>query len=575
MSTQLIQSEALRFLSSREPEVICLTGRWGVGKTFAWRKYVQHAKDDKKIALERYSYVSLFGINSLDALKYTIFENTVRSSSVGIDPSLETLKSNALAVAERLGRKSVWFLQQIPRVTTYVGSLAPAWFLSVRNSVICIDDIERRGSNLTTREVLGLASMLKEQRGCKLALILNADALDTDAEEFRKYYEKVVDISLNFAPTPRECAEIAFTADTRGVKRLAEDCVKLGISNIRLMKRIERSVRTIETLLEGFDELVLQQCVDSLTLFGWSLYEPLLAPSVEYLVQKRGKGSYVGKDETIPADEAAWNALLDTYGFRAMDSLDLALLNGIKVGYFDPNNIRTEAAEINKGIVASRLNNSFFEAWELFHNSLEDNQEEVLDAMQKSFLSSVKQITPLNMNSTIALFKALGRQKQAKEMIDYYMEERRDEPRLFDPRVYLMFGELSDPDVAKAFNEKHAALKQQQQADPAEILRSIGETNSWNPEQITTLANLSTEQYYKLFKATKGSELRKLISASLQFGRIGNATPEMLEVLRKSREALTQIGQESPINARRLQPYGIQVDSPKSSNAVPNNRDQG
>jgi hypothetical protein len=193
---QLIQDEILRFLASNEPEVVCLTGRWGVGKTFAWRKYVKLAYEKKKIALTHYSYVSLFGINSLDALKYSIFENTVRSSDIGAEPTLETLRSNALAVAERLGRKSVWFLQQIPRVTSYVGSLAPAWFLSVRRTVICIDDIERRGASLTVREVLGLASMLKEQRGCKIALILNSDALEEDKEEFRKYYEKVVDVSL-------------------------------------------------------------------------------------------------------------------------------------------------------------------------------------------------------------------------------------------------------------------------------------------------------------------------------------------------------------------------------------------
>jgi hypothetical protein len=564
MSTHLIESEALRFLSSGEPEVLCLSGRWGVGKTFAWRKYLEEAKGNNQIALERYSYVSLFGINSLDALKYTIFENTVRSSGVGIDPSLETLRSNVGAVAERLGRKSVWFLQQIPRVTSYVGSLAPAWFLSVRNTIICIDDIERRGSNLTTREVLGLASMLKEQRRCKVVLILNADALDTEAEDFRKYYEKVVDISLNFAPTPAECAAIAFDSDTKAMERLAEDCVKLGISNIRLMKRIERSVRAIEPLLKGFDELVRKQCVNSLALLGWSLFEPSLAPSIEYLVQKRGKGAYLGKDHAIPPEEASWNALLDAYGFAAMDSLDIALLDGVRVGYFDPLRIRTEAAELTKGIEASRVNNSFFEAWELFHNSLENNQEEVLDAMHESFLSSVKQITPLNMNNTIALFKALGRREQAAEMIDYYMEKRGDEPRLFDPRVYLMFGELSDPDVAKAFNEKHASLKQQQRTDPAEILRSIAETNGWNAEQITTLANLPTEQYYMLFKTTKGNELPKLISASLQFARINNATPEMLEVLRKAREALAQIGKESPINARRLQRYGIHVDAARS-----------
>jgi hypothetical protein len=167
------------------------------------------------------------------------------------------------------------------------------------------------------------------------------------------------------------------------------------------------------------------------------------------------------------------------------------------------------------------------------------------------------------MNSTIALFKALGRQKQAMEMIAYYVEKRADEPSLFDPRSYLMFGELSDPDVLSAFKHKEEELKQQ--PDPVTILQSISETNSWGPEQITALANLPTDTYYTLFKEAKGMQLRKLISASLQFARILNATEEMKEVVRKAREALTRIGRESPINARRLKPYGIEADTPPSA----------
>ena len=54
-----------------------MTGQWGVGKTFAWNKYpFQNAQMQGQIGLKRYSYVSLFGINSLDDLKYAIFENT-------------------------------------------------------------------------------------------------------------------------------------------------------------------------------------------------------------------------------------------------------------------------------------------------------------------------------------------------------------------------------------------------------------------------------------------------------------------------------------------------------------------
>lgn len=559
MSTQLIESEVSRFLSSSEPEVICLTGHWGVGKTFAWRKYVQQAQRKNQIALKRYSYVSLFGINSLDALKYLMFENTVGSLDIGIDPSLETLRSNALAVAERLGRKSVWFLQQIPRVTSYVGSLAPAWFLSVRNTIICIDDIERRGSNLTIREVLGLASMLKEQRGCKIALILNSDALDGDKEEFRRYYEKVVDISLNFAPTSAECAAIALDSNTKTTKWLADDCVQLGISNIRLMKRIERSARAVQELLQGLDELVLKQAIHSLTLFGWSLYEPNVAPSIDYLVKKRGREPYSEKNETVPADEAAWNALLDAYEFAATDALDLALLEGIKVGYFDPKAIKEFARQLNNQIVASKLGGSFSAAWDSYHDSFDDNANQVLDAMYKAFMDGAKQITPLNMSSTVSLFKTLGRPEQASEMVAHYLAVRSDEPSLFDPRHYLLFGPLRDSDVTKAFEAKHASFEHHR--DPSTILSSIAANNGWSPEDIAALANLPVDEYYKLFKETKGQELRKVINACLQFDRISNASPEIKEVAKRAKEALTRIGLESPINAHRVIAYGVNLSS--------------
>jgi hypothetical protein len=566
VSIKLVENEIRRFLSSSEPEVTCITGRWGVGKTFAWRKYLSDASSKRQIALGRYSYVSLFGINSLEEFKYSIFENSVKSTEIGIEPSLETLRSNTAAAAERLGRKSLSLLQQMPFVKSYVGSLGPAWFLTVRNTIVCVDDIERRGANLSTREVLGLASMLKEQRGCKLALILNADALEDDQQEFRKYYEKVVDTSLNFSPSAAECANIAFHADTSATKQLVDCCVKLGISNIRLMKRIERSVRDVEKMLTGFDPQVLAQAVQSVALLGWSLYEPDTAPSIDFLRDKRGRELYTGKDRPpVPENEAAWNALLDAYGFTSMDALDKALLEGVSCGYFDPALITKLAAELDKQSAALKLNSSFQQSWDLYHESFDNNQEQVLDAMYAAFMSSVEQITPLNMNSTITLFKSLGRPEQAAAMIAYYVEKRSDESGLFDPQNYLKFGELTDPDVSKAFKDKHASVKHQ--LDATRVLWSIANTNSWGPEDIACLSELSVDDYYKMFKASKGKELRKLINACLQFGRFGNATSEMKEISMRAKEALIRIAKESPINARRVKPYGVEVDSKPAASA--------
>lgn len=53
--TELIEREIARFLSTAEPEVSCLSGRWGVGKTFAWNRYLLDAKKRGQIVLKRYS----------------------------------------------------------------------------------------------------------------------------------------------------------------------------------------------------------------------------------------------------------------------------------------------------------------------------------------------------------------------------------------------------------------------------------------------------------------------------------------------------------------------------------------
>jgi len=182
----------------------------------------------------------------------------------------------------------------------------------------------------TFRDVMGLISNLKEHKGCKICLILNDEVIEEDKDEFRTYFEKVVDISLQFAPSAAECARIALAANTKTEKLLAENCVALGISNIRLIKKIERSTRRIEPMLRKFDEQVLKQAVQSLTLFGWSLYEPSKAPSLDYLRKRTGPDPFgIDKDKPIPEREAGWNAMLDAYRFSGFDEFDSVLLDGI------------------------------------------------------------------------------------------------------------------------------------------------------------------------------------------------------------------------------------------------------
>jgi tRNA A37 threonylcarbamoyladenosine biosynthesis protein TsaE len=59
-SIEITKAEIKRFLTGSNPAVLCISGEWGVGKTFLWRLVLDELRNAKKLSLSRYSYVSLY-----------------------------------------------------------------------------------------------------------------------------------------------------------------------------------------------------------------------------------------------------------------------------------------------------------------------------------------------------------------------------------------------------------------------------------------------------------------------------------------------------------------------------------
>jgi hypothetical protein len=163
---------------------------------------------------------------------------------------------------------------------------------------------------------------------------------------------------------------------------------------------------------------VMRVATASLALFCWSYFQPNEAPTLSFLTEKKVKSRYgKGAEEKLSPKEAAWNALLDSYGYVWTDDFDLVLIEGVKDGYFNPEKVKKAGRELHEKVLAGKASNAFSEAWDKYHNSFADNQDSVLDAMYAAFMADIPQIDPLNLNGTIRLFKELGRNAQAAEMI--------------------------------------------------------------------------------------------------------------------------------------------------------------
>ncbi len=559
MSIEILENQIDRFLASEAPEVMSIKGAWGVGKTYAWNKYLLQAKNQKKIALKKYSYVSLFGINSLDDLKFSIFENMVDEKFIGRKPTVESFKDNTAKLMKSLGRKTLPILSSSASIDHFHSMINSLSFLSLKKTIICIDDFERKGNNVEAQDILGLISQLKEQKKCKIVLILNDESLSDDSSiDYIKLREKVVDTELRFAPTAEDCVDIALLSD-KIARQLGQNIIRLGINNIRIIKKIEKLSALIVPLLRVYDDQVISRALQTLTLLSWCYYSQSNdTPDYNFVVSRSGSFGDLDDEVSMSTQQQSWCALLRNYDDYSFTDFDQQIARLVENGYVSERHLLQEATRLNEEILAAKSENSFREAWQKFNESFADNDQDVINCLSDSFKNNAKYISPVNLDGTVRLLRNLGKDKLATKIIRLYIEKRDSETELFNLETSSFAGGVRDWEVLLKFKEKYESLKVR--LSPQELCDFLlTHTSSCEQEEIQ-LSQLKITDYVQLFKSQQGAKLSQYIDLCLKFNRLGGMFEHRRIISDKATAALKIIGQESKLNASRVRRFGIRID---------------
>ena len=565
MSLNIVRKQIKRFLATDVPEVMAIKGSWGVGKTYTWNKLLENAKENNGIALKSYSYVSLFGINSLEALKYSIFEQAIDVDLIGKPPCLETFKTNADKLLKSLSRKSLLYFQGIPLIKNFAPAIESASFLSINKSVICIDDFERKSDQISLKDILGLVLLLKEQRNCKIVLIFNDEQMGAgNSEEYKKFREKVIDFEIEFKPTSEECVEIALSNQTKLEREIGDFVVQLGINNIRIIKKIERIANILYPHLGTYEKEVMKQAIHTLCLYSLCFYSSdKHIPDYKYVKNIGYRLFGFDKDKEESEKEKGWNAFLREYGYQHADEFDLRIAEAVEKGYVNEDLLKVEAEKLNAQIVASKSEASFSKAWRLYHNSFLDNKEDVINALYNSLKQNAKYISPVNLNGTVKLFRELGEDKRADEMIEIYITAHKDNPKIFNLNDYHFLGDITDERIRTRFAE--LADEHKEIRSIKDVLSKIAGKNGWSQEDVAILANASPDEFYELFKSERGEHLPIYVDTCLQFGRIVNASDQQKKIAQNASKALERIARDSLLNKIRVRRFGIRLQDENSA----------
>ncbi len=558
--TQIRAREQIeRFLGTKDPEVLSVSGRWGVGKTHLWDKTI--AEKRTSIPLRRYAYVSVFGLRSLDALKTAIVQSTVPLDGDNLEPTITSFTNHLSSfsgikrLSEQTARKGMSFFSKGAAAVPYIGKFADlltsSAALLIREQIICIDDIERAGQGLDVADILGLASSLRERRRCKIVLLLNEDALGEAGDKYRVYIEKVVDQAVKFEPSPKESAEAAIADEDELGQQLAKQTVALGIQNIRVIRRIRRFLGHIEHDLIAMDDGVVERVIHSIALLGWCVFEPTLAPDLER-VRDYAQFGGIFSDEKSSAEELKVGRLLDAYGFGDFDEMDQVLLAGLQAGAFDHHALRKLFHEAMAALADQEDREKIAKPWSIFRDGLGDDRDQLLQAITVSFEQCGGAMSPSEASNALRLLRELGSSNEADRLLRIYLNAQRDKPRNFFT-AHIREKESLDSEIVDAFRVilDHMPLDW----DPDKVLLGIANSQSWNNEKLAFLATVPPAGYDKMLNDLRGEDLYASIRIALSIGENNPNGSNEIELSRRMKEALHRAASRSALNRLRLRRY--------------------
>lgn len=254
LSEPRLQQILDQYLRNPRYKTLLIKGKWGVGKTYAIRKFF--LSEEIRNEVKTFAYVSLSGVSSVTD------ERALAAS--GLErPAWEGL----LKRAEWVGpvAKLFHFGEVAKSGADAVINLVHGHLL--KGAIVVFDDIERKDSRLELGAVFGVISRLTEIRGAKVIVIMNEDELirldQTAASTLSHQREKIFDLEFEFQPTVAEALQIVQPGEiAEFVEPIAE---KLGINNLRILQKMTWSAEQLALFLVNTDTSIKARLLEQVT----------------------------------------------------------------------------------------------------------------------------------------------------------------------------------------------------------------------------------------------------------------------------------------------------------------------
>lgn len=242
-SSDIIKKLELIYKPSMGKRTVLIDGKWGIGKTYTYTKYIEENKCQSV-------YISLFNINSLEEIdKKIILKNFFKDKSKYFENKI-LQKINPKSFLKKYFGINIGEFSEILNMANIFEILDINNLNFSEDTVICFDDLERLNKNIDIESVLGKIEQLHNK--VKIAIICNSEKLSEENKKvFNEYKEKVIDnnyvldeLDVEFIKDFMKELNLRDGSKETLIKYFLEN----GSNNLRYLKKIKDSYIEIKEI---------------------------------------------------------------------------------------------------------------------------------------------------------------------------------------------------------------------------------------------------------------------------------------------------------------------------------------
>lgn len=203
---------------------IFIDGEWGIGKTYSIKKWAEENKERFDL-----KYISVFGKDSIKGIEKELVMQLLVLGNKIAKLSEKINKNKTLNILSRLGNDIVQnFTGFELDISKYVENISIESLNSAKDedskrTIICIDDLERKGPKIRLVDLMGLIE--RASINFDIIFIANSKKFNEEIENFHEFKEKVIDYEFKIDSIDTGILTELLNRDISGVDKEISDTI--------------------------------------------------------------------------------------------------------------------------------------------------------------------------------------------------------------------------------------------------------------------------------------------------------------------------------------------------------------